>query len=144
MLKKSLMIASLAGVLATAGIATQASAADPALGALIGGGIGAAIGHDINGHHGAVAGGVLGAIVGSSIAAESNRYYYDDGYYAPAPAYYAPAAPVYYAPPPPVYYSPAYYGPAYYGPSVVIRSGPAYYDHHYRRHYSSWRDHRWH
>ena len=135
MLKKPLMIASLTGVLALAGVATQASAADPALGALIGGGIGAAIGHDINGRHGAVAGGVLGAIVGSSIAAESNRYYdgyYGDGYYAPAPVYAAPA-PVYYAPP-----------PVYYGPSVVIRSAPVYYGHYRSYDHRYWRDHRWH
>ena len=122
MLKKPLVIATVTAALAMGAVSTQASAADPLLGALIGGGIGAAIGHDVNRHNGAAVGGVLGAIVGSSIAAESNRGYYDggyydrgygDGYYAPAPAYYGPA--------------PAYYGPAYYpSATIVYRSSPRY------------------
>lgn len=103
--------------------ATQAKAADPILGALIGGGIGAAIGDSTHHRNGAAVGGVLGAIVGSSIAADSNRYYYDNrgyydrgyydrgyynrgysgAYYAPAPVYVAPR---YYAPPTYGYYAP--------------------------------------
>src|SRR5687768_2794855 len=103
-----------AATLAVVGLGmSKAQAADPILGALIGGGIGAAIGDSSHHRNGAAVGGVLGAIVGSSIAADSNRYYYDDrryysGGYAPAyyePRYVAPA-PVYgygyYAPPPAV------------------------------------------
>ncbi len=132
MLKKPLIIATVTAALAMGAVSTQASAADPLLGALIGGGIGAAIGHDVNRHNGAAVGGVLGAIVGSSIAAESNGYYdrgYNDrGYYAPAPAHYGDE---YYAP------APAYYGPAYYpAPVVVYSSSPRYgyrsYGHDYR------------
>jgi hypothetical protein len=128
MLKKPLIIATVTAALAMGAVSTQASAADPLLGALIGGGIGAAIGHDVNRHNGAAVGGVLGAIVGSSIAAESNYYdrgYYGDGYYAPAPAYYGPA----YYPAPVVVYSssPRYvYGaryPVYRGDYRRVRDG---------------------
>lgn len=142
-LKKPLVIATLAATVALGTLSTKANAGDPVLGALIGGGIGAAIGHDINRHNGGAVGGVLGAIVGSSIAADSGRYYdrgyYDRGYYAPR-AYYEPA-PVYYEPAP-VYYSPA---PVYYGSpgvSIVYSSGPSYRGHRYydRRDH---RDHRY-
>ena len=134
MLKKTLAIATLGTAVAALSFAGKADAADPVLGALIGGGIGAAIGHDVNRHHGGAVGGVVGALIGSSIAADSNRYYagdryYDDGYYAPSyGAYYAPP-PVYYAPPP------AYYAP--YGAPIVYSSGPAY------RYRGGYRDHRW-
>jgi len=56
MFKKPLLIASLGAVVALAGLSTKAEAADPVLGALIGGGIGAAIGHDVNHHGGGAAG----------------------------------------------------------------------------------------
>src|SRR5947209_16881878 len=89
-LKKPLIIATLGAAVALAGISTRAEAGDPVLGALLGGGIGAAIGHDVNRHGGAAVGGVLGAVIGSSIAADSGYYdrgYYNGGYYAPAPVY---------------------------------------------------------
>ncbi|MEO5702244.1 MAG: hypothetical protein ABIS17_00600 [Casimicrobiaceae bacterium] len=141
MLKRPVLIATVAAAMATAALSTQANAGDPVLGALVGGGIGAAIGHSINGVHGAWAGGALGAVVGASAAADSNRYSYGGGYAGPS-AYYGPsttyyqsaptyyqAAPVYYEPAP-VYYEPApvYYTPApvYYSPRVVYRSGPRY------------------
>jgi len=144
MLKKPLIIATVTAALAMGAVSTQASAADPLLGALIGGGIGAAIGHDVNRHNGAAVGGVLGAIVGSSIAAESNYGYYDrnSGYYDRGydsgydSGYYAPA--------------PAYYGPAYYpAPVVVYRSspryvyGPSYRSGYYRNDYRRVHDGRW-
>jgi hypothetical protein len=56
-----------------------------------------------------------------------------NGYYAPAPVYYAPPPPVYYAPPRPVYYAPR---PVYYAPPPPVVYGPpayGYYRHH--RHY---------
>ncbi len=127
----------------------KAQAADPLLGALIGGGIGAAIGDNSHHRNGAAVGGVLGAIVGSSIAADSNRYYGGGygggGYYGGGSSYYS--EPVYYAPryaaPAPVYgyYSPApvygYYSPApVYGSTIIYTSGSRYYDRgHHHRHY---------
>lgn len=164
MLKKSLVIATLATAMAGMTFATKADAADPVLGALIGGGIGAAIGHDANRHHGAAVGGVVGALIGSSIAADSNRYYgsrhyeepyydrgyydrgyydrgyYDRGYYAPPSyGYYAPAAPVYYPAP---YYPAPYYAPPAFGATIVYSSGSSYRyrDHrHYYRGDRYWR-----
>lgn len=122
MFKKPLVIATMTAALGIATLSTQASAGDPVLGALVGGGIGAAIGHNAGGRDGGVVGGVLGAIVGSSIAAESGRPYYNDGYYAPY-GYYAPA-------------------PVYVGPTVVYRSRP-YYSRYaeYRAPRRDWRDH---
>jgi hypothetical protein len=55
MLKKTLMVATLGTALAAGTLSTTASAqGDPLLGALVGGGIGAAIGHSVNGHNGAM------------------------------------------------------------------------------------------
>ena len=140
LLRKPILIASFATLVAAAGVAPKAHAGDPFLGALIGGGIGAAIGHNVNGHNGAAVGGVLGAVVGSSIAASNN--YYGDPYYAPpAPAYGpAPSYDPYYAPAP-AYSAPVYAPapPAYYAPAIVIgasypayRSGYYYHGHRYR------------
>jgi hypothetical protein len=142
MFKKPLIIATLAATAALATLSTRADAADPVLGALIGGGIGAAIGNSVHHHNGAAVGGVLGAITGAAIANDVNRSYYygDGGYYAPSapaysygPDYYAAPAPSYYAPPPPVYYGPAYYPAA----TVVIGTG-RYYGHGYRHHHRRW------
>ena len=67
MLKKTLIVATLGTALAAGALSTNASAqGDPLLGALVGGGIGAAIGHSVNGVHGAWAGGAIGAVTGSS------------------------------------------------------------------------------
>src|SRR4029434_2278886 len=108
MVKKPLMIAAIAAAtLTTAGLSGNASAGDPALGALLGGGIGAAIGNSVNHHNGALVGGAIGAVAGASIAASSGPYY---GAPAAGYDYYgAPAAPAYYPGPTP-YYAPA---PAY-------------------------------
>jgi hypothetical protein len=129
--KKPLMIASLVAAAGLATVSMEASAADPALGALVGGGIGAAIGHAAGGHGATAAGAVVGAVVGSSIAASENAYYGAPAYgygYAPPPApvytepvYTAPAYAPYYAAP-----------PVYYGPSVVVSTGPYYHGHVYR------------
>ena len=122
MRNKPLVIALIATTLTTATIATRASAGDPALGALLGAGVGAAIGNSVNHHNGAWVGGAIGAVAGATIAASSGPYYGGAGY---APDYYdygAPAAPAYY--PPATYYAPA---PAYYAPpAVVYRSRPVY------------------
>ena len=115
MLKKRFAIAAIATTLAVALVPTEATAGgDPGLGALIGGALGAAIGHDINGRHGALVGGVLGAMTGASIAA-GPRGYYEPGYAAPPAAYYPPA-PAYYGPPR-AYYRPA---PVYYAPRLPV------------------------
>lgn len=136
-LKKPLLAATLVATVAMAGLSTRAEAGDPVLGALIGGGIGAAIGHDINRHGGGAVGGVLGAIVGSSIAADSGRYSYGGPRYysSPAPVYYS-SGPRYYYEPAPAYYAPppVYYRP--YGATIVYRDG-------YRGpHRGYYRDHR--
>ena len=52
MLKKPLLIATATAAVGLATLSTQASAGDPVLGALIGGGIGAAIGHNTGSHNG--------------------------------------------------------------------------------------------
>ena len=121
MLKKTLIIATLGTALAAGTLSTSASAqGDPLLGALIGGGIGAAIGHSVNGVHGAWAGGAIGAVTGAAIAGAP---YNGGGYYGPPGAYVAPApAPAYYGPAP--YYRPA---PAYYAPPVVYPPRPVVY-----------------
>jgi hypothetical protein len=128
MFRKPLLIATLAAAVGSAALSTDAAAGDPVLGALIGGGIGAAIGHDINRHNGGVVGGVLGAIVGANIAAESGPYY-GNGYYEPAPRYYAP----------PVYAAPVYYASPAYGYRAAPRP---YYRHYDRVVYNSRWDHR--
>ncbi len=75
MLEKTLMVATLGTALAAGTLSTTASAqGDPFLGALVGGGIGAAIGHSVNGHNGAWVGGAVGALAGASIAANSGYY----------------------------------------------------------------------
>ena len=54
MLKRPLVIATIAATVAMTTFPTQASAqGDPLLGALVGAGIGAAIGHGVNGRNGA-------------------------------------------------------------------------------------------
>ena len=126
MVRKPLVIATMAAALGIATVSTQASAGDPLLGAIVGGGIGAAIGHSAGGRDGGVVGGVLGAVVGSSIAAESG--YYDRGYYYGAP---------------PAYYGPAYYAPPVYAAPVVVYSSsyPRYrYVRDYRHDRRDWHD----
>ena len=140
LLRKPLLAITAATVVAAAALSPSAHAGDPLLGALIGGGIGAAIGNSANHHNGAAVGGAIGAIVGAGIATADNRYYGDPYYgqgYAPPPApaygYAAPPAPVY-----PAYYAPA---PVYAAPSIVIgySTGYPYRSHYYgHRHYSRW------
>ena len=101
---------------------TLAVANDRAIGALIGGGAGAAIGNAIGGRNATIVGGVIGAVAGAAIAAEDRDDRYDDQrvryyspqqtyypprtYYEPQRAYYPPPPQVYYTPPPQVYYPP--------------------------------------
>lgn len=82
--------------------ANVALANEAVLGALLGGGAGAAVGSSIHGRNGAIVGGALGAAAGAAIGAEQNRYRQPLGYYSPPPVYYV--EPAYY--PPPVYYAP--------------------------------------
>ena len=131
MSKKPLVAALVCTGIAAATLATPAAAADPVLGALLGGGVGAAI----------------GAIAGAGIAASANNpYYYGDGSYAPPPAdgYYAPPAEGYYAPPPVYSYAPApvYAPPVYATPTVVVGVGRPYYG--YRHVYHGHRYYRGH
>src|SRR5436190_124169 len=120
MLKKPLLIASTAALLATATFSTQAKAGDPIFGALVGGALGATIGHAVDGHHGAGVGAAIGAFAGAA-SASSYDGYYDRGYYgAPAPVY----GPGYVAPAP--VYSYGYAAPVYPAATIVYSSGPTY------------------
>ncbi len=125
MLKKSFATAAIAIATTAALVPTDATAGDPALGALLGGTIGAAIGHGLDGRDGAIVGGVLGVVAGASIAANSHGYY-APGYYGPT-AYYSPA-PVYYAPRPYYRVAPVRYAPrpvvVYTQPVAVHRYAP--------------------
>ncbi len=147
--KKVLIIALLAG----AAVSGTARADDPALGAIVGGVVGATIGHSISGRNGAVVGGVLGAATGASIANSNNTYRnqyssgYDDGRYydsgvqgrvvVGSPGYYAP--PVVYAPPPRVFYAPP---PVYYAPPPVVYRDGYGRDEWRHRYHRDWRDDR--
>ncbi|HTH93926.1 MAG TPA: YMGG-like glycine zipper-containing protein [Rhodocyclaceae bacterium] len=109
----------LASLLVAASLGATNARADEFGGALVGGGVGAVVGHAVAGRNGALVGGVVGAVTGASIASQP-RYYAAPPAYGYAPqqvAYYAPPpAPVYYvrpAPPPVVYYAPAGYGYGY-------------------------------
>ena len=91
MLKRPLVIAIIATTLTSAALATKASAnGDPALGALLGAGVGAAIGNSVNYHNGAWVGGAIGALAGASIAANAGGYY--DPAYGYVPDYYGACA----------------------------------------------------
>lgn len=92
---------SAAGLLAI-GLTTPALADDRAAGTLIGAGVGAVIGHQIDGRTGAVIGGAIGAVAGNAIARDDDR----DGRYRHNTGYYQQ---VHYAPPPRVVYQPVYY-----------------------------------
>jgi hypothetical protein len=138
MSKKPLIIATAAAVLlGSATLSTQAKAGDPIFGALVGGALGAGIGHAVDGRHGAGVGAAIGAFAGA-VSAANSPYYYDNGYYAPAPRYYGPT------------YAPSYgYGyavPAYPSATIVYSSGPRHYGHRHHRHHhhrhGHWRGYR--
>jgi len=128
LLRKPLLAITAATVVAAAALSPSAHAGDPLLGALIGGGIGAAIGNSANHHNGAAVGGAIGAIVGAGIATADNRYYGDPAY---GPGYYAPPAYHYSRP---AYQQRDYYSrwggsggqPGYRGPNVNV-PGPTNY-----------------
>ncbi len=94
--------------------ANAAMANDAVLGAIVGGGLGAAVGSHVGGRDGAVIGSAVGAAAGVVIASDDGHRHRPAAYgyappppvrvYAPGPVYapapvYAPT-PVYYAPPP--------------------------------------------
>src|SRR5437588_2335148 len=130
--RKHLTVAALGATVAVATLSTQAHANDDALlGALVGAGVGAAIGHNVHGRDGAVVGSAIGAIAGASIAVSSQSYY-DNGYYAapatvyaPAPVYYG-AAPTYYQAAPVYYPRPRVNAPRF---DYARYHGPRYVDH---------------
>lgn len=93
-----------------------AMANDAVLGALLGGGAGAAIGGSVSGRNGAIVGGAIGAAAGAVIAADSHVYHNGADHrvvYRPRVVYHV-APPVYYAPPTPVV-TPVYYVTTYRG-----------------------------
>ena len=95
--RKPLIIAAIAATtLSASAVSSRAHAnGDGLLGAVVGAGIGAAIGHNVHGHDGALVGGAVGAIAGASLATQSLSYY-DGGYYVARPIVYTPA-PTHYA-----------------------------------------------
>lgn len=117
-------IAIAAAALATGLFTAQAQAGDGVLGAIIGGGAGAAIGHAVGGRGGAVIGGVVGAAVGVA-ATQRNSYGYGYDAYPEAGGYPAPVA---YPSPPVAYPAPAVVYPSppvvYSPPPVVYRPAP--------------------
>ena len=125
MCKKPLLIATTAAALfATATFSTQAKAGDPIFGALVGGALGASIGHAVDGRHGAGVGAAIGAFAGA--ASSASQGYYDGGYYNNGPSYYGPS----YAPAPVYGYG---YAPVYPSATIVYSSGPRYgYSHRHR------------
>ena len=137
MLKKPLVIASIAALMGAATLSTQAKAADPIFGALVGGALGAGIGHAVDGRHGAGVGAAIGAFAGAVSAANSpyygGGYYGGGGYYDNGPRYYAPT----YAPVAPAYGYGYGYAPAYPAATIVYSSGPRYYGGHRHRHHRS-------
>jgi len=125
MLKKSFATAAIAIATTAVLVPADACAGDPALGALLGGTIGAAIGHGMDGRDGAIVGGILGVVAGAGIAASSHGYH-ASGYYGPT-TYYSPA-PVHYAPRPYYRVAPVRYAPrpvvVYQRPIAVHRYAP--------------------
>jgi hypothetical protein len=98
MLKKTLMISTLAAGLGIAALPAAAGHDDRAAGAIIGGTVGALIGNSVNGGDGALVGALIGGLAGAGIA---DSHYRGGYYYRGAPAHYvAPryAAPTYVAP----------------------------------------------
>lgn len=107
-----------------AAFGSTVSAADKFAAALIGTGVGAAIGNSIDRHEGAVVGGVFGAIIGAAIAGNNHghdRYVVRDHYVpAPSPGYRHPVNVRPYYPAAPVMSYPA--------PRVRVISAPVYVD----------------
>lgn len=140
-------------LVASAGVAPLAMAeGNTVVGALIGAGVGSALGHSVGGRNSTAIGGVLGAMTGAAIASNPYRddYYgrpvrVQNNYYTQPSGYYGDAQPVYSAPPvynPPVYYNP---GAVYVAPpaAVVYQSYPDDYEsRHARWHEREWREQR--
>ena len=135
-MKKQLGITIMLAALAS----TPAIANDEIIGALIGGGAGAAVGHSIGGRNAAVIGGALGAAAGVAIAnnnSGSRVVHTRSDYYAPPPP------PAYYAPAPVAYPQQVYYAApvrverrVYYVEDGYSRS---YYERRHPRHDRDWR-----
>lgn len=131
------------------GLGNTAAAHEQIAGSLIGAGIGAAIGHSIDGRHGALIGSALGAVVGGAVSTGARGgYYAQPAGYGPVPGYpvaYHHPQPVAYYPQPiayqqvtyvqPVAVRPVVYGPPAYVVPVGHGHGPRHGWH--RRH------HRW-
>ena len=142
-MKRTFLKMMAAGLLLVGATLTSTAQADSeVLGAAIGGGAGAWVGHSMNGRNGAIVGGVIGAAAGAAIAgSDSPRYYESRPSYRSRPyvEYVPPPPVVYYRQPPPVVY--------YRQPPMVVMPAPAYYKPYpyYRRgddHYRHRRHHR--
>ena len=116
---------------------STAQAGDPLGSALIGAGVGAVIGHGIDGRDGALVGTALGALAGTAISTSDYRPRYQQGYNAQV-GYYPPrgyAQPVYSQP---VYAQPVYAQPVVYGNPYLSAPGGYWKPGHRHGH------HRWH
>lgn len=85
-------------LLATAAVATTASASDRGINTALGAVVGAVIGNSVGGQDAAIIGGVLGAVVGASASGHDDRNYgrhQSQVYYQQQPVY-SRSAPVYY------------------------------------------------
>jgi ABC-type Fe3+-hydroxamate transport system substrate-binding protein len=122
----------LTALILSSALSANAMADDTAAGAVVGGGIGAIVGHAMGGRNGAIVGGVLGAVVGSSVASDNQNYRHGDQNYAHDDDYnngyavsYSHAVPVTYAPPPPPRV--VYVNPPVYEEQVAYRPAPVVY-----------------
>ena len=124
-------------------VSTTALADDAVLGALLGGGAGALVGHSIGGRNATIIGGALGAATGAAIATSNShgsRVIYT------APAAYMPPPVAYMPPPPPPVYVPTYSQQVYYAapPVRIVQRSDYYiqdrYERGYRHHHRHERD----
>ena len=116
-------------------LSANAMANDAVVGAIIGGGAGAFVGHSIGGRDATIIGGALGAAAGAAIGSDRGRTTYVER----RVEYIPPPPPrVYYEQPVRVIPAPGYYG---YGPRVQVVPAPVYYvrDKHFRRDHRDWR-----
>lgn len=121
-------------------LSANAMANDAILGAVLGGGAGAFVGHSIGGRDATIIGGAIGAAAGAAIASDDDRRDRRHVRVVEERRVTYVAQPTYYAPPPP---------PAYYVQPVHVVRAPVYYvhgrkvsHHHYREWQRERREHR--
>jgi uncharacterized protein YcfJ len=121
-------------------LSANAMANDAILGAVLGGGAGAFVGHSIGGRDATIIGGAIGAAAGAAIASDNGRRDRRHVRVVEERRVTYVAQPTYYAPPPP---------PVYHVQPVRVVQAPVYYvhgrkvsHHHYREWQRERREHR--